>query len=171
MDLSELCDYIYANRDKIAVRVNIGGQLFIKYLFELPAELAILHTLNFVREWHKSGRIPHHVVKPTVPPPGGFWGEVPPPAQAPVDPVAAGQGLATGLKWERLSGGRSRCACCGCDIPSGGVIVWVPDGVHRTMTEAQVTELCRLNALNGHWSGWCLQCAPRNEENRAKAAK
>lgn len=89
----------------------------------------------------------------------GHFREVPPPAQAPVQSRAAELGLPDGLRVETSRSGGWRCACCGSMQRGETDQVWVPDTVQRHDPAWSVTEACRRNAYNGHFSGWCLGCA------------
>lgn len=93
----------------------------------------------------------------TQPEHGGRWVEVPPPAKAPVDEIAALLGLCSGLRAERNS--QYRCASCSKMQPDGSWLIWVSDSVRRGDPAWSVTEAARRNAFNGHSSGWCLACA------------
>lgn len=94
---------------------------------------------------------------------GGGWKfePVPPPAKAPVQELAESLGVCVGLRVEKSLGGQWRCACCSRMQPAGTWLVWVPDSVRRGDPSWSVTEAARVNAFNGHSSGWCLSCAPK----------
>jgi hypothetical protein len=84
--------------------------------------------------------------------------EVPPPTTAPVDDIAETLGLCDGLRpWK--ADHQSRCSNCDQMQRSNSWMVWVPDSVKSSDPDWSVTEACRLNAYNGHSSGWCLKCA------------
>lgn len=84
--------------------------------------------------------------------------EVPPPAKAPIDEVAAMHGLPNGLRVYASEGG-CRCANCSTWQNPGAPMVWVPDSVQPSDSRDSVTEQARLMAFNGCSSGWCLSCA------------
>lgn len=91
---------------------------------------------------------------------------VPPPDHAPVDEIGETLGLCDGLRAKR--GERMyRCAQCGVMQEPNAWQVWVPDRVRKNDPDWAVTEAARLNAFNGHFSAWCLSCAPK----KPKAAK
>lgn len=83
---------------------------------------------------------------------------VPPPEKAPIQSLAAELGLCNGLQAEQRDS-QSRCSCCAQMMPKGSWLVWVPDSIRRGDPSWAVTEAARENAFNGHWSGWCLDCA------------
>ena len=83
---------------------------------------------------------------------------VPPPKVTPVDPVAFELGLLPGLRARKHD---QSFRCSGCHKLRSGWLVWVPDGVRRGDDPAEVSEMCRLNARNGHSSAWCLDCSQR----------
>lgn len=89
----------------------------------------------------------------------GSWRLVPAPAPAaaPVQGAAENLGLCRGLRAERNN--QFRCDACGRMRPNGSWLVWVPDSVRKNDPDWSVTEASRLNAFNGHLSGWCLACA------------
>jgi hypothetical protein len=91
--------------------------------------------------------------------------QVPPPAKAPWHEIGETLGLCEGLRPER-SDHQFRCAACHKMQPSGSWMVWVPDIVRRKDPDWSVTEAARLNAYNGHLSGWCISCAPKTPESK-----
>lgn len=83
--------------------------------------------------------------------------EVLPPAEAPVQELAASMGLIDGLRAQRTD--REFC-CASCfKMSVQGWQVWVPDRVRREDAPASVTEQCRRRAFNGSFSAWCVSCA------------
>jgi hypothetical protein len=82
---------------------------------------------------------------------------VPPPAEVPVDQIAETLGLLPGLRAEKdRSGGR--CGNCH-QFRTDAWLIWVPDTASLSDSAQSISEQCRMNAFNGHSSGWCLQCA------------
>lgn len=86
--------------------------------------------------------------------------EVAPPERAPVHQIAETLGLCDGLSAERAKS-QFRCANCDQMQCAGSWQVWVPDGVRKADPLWSVTETARRRALNGSWSGWCFDCAPK----------
>lgn len=86
---------------------------------------------------------------------------VPPPEEAPVQATAESFGLVAGLSVRDNMGGGWRCSCCSKMQTADALLVMVPDSVRRGDSAESVTEACRINAWNGHHSGWCLDCAPK----------
>ena len=84
---------------------------------------------------------------------------VPPPKKVVPDDVGEKLGLLPGLRAKRDSGGR--CSECGCWRSDGDWLVWVPDSVEMRDSESEVIEQIRVNTYNGHFSGWCLDCAKK----------
>lgn len=87
--------------------------------------------------------------------------EVPPPKKAPIDQIAETMGLVNGLKVERNQFNPFRCASCGSFIKKGEWTVLVPYGVRYGDDAKDVEEAARLSAFNGHFTSWCLSCAPK----------
>lgn len=86
--------------------------------------------------------------------------EVPPPKMAPENPTAKALGLSRGLRVEK-GRGQFRCANCSQMQPDGAMLVWVSDGARIGDPGWSIEERERLNAYNGHGSGWCLSCAQK----------
>lgn len=57
--LDELCDYIIKYADDIYVRENINGKWGSYALSEIPAMLALKHTIG----WIKEGVVPHRIIR------------------------------------------------------------------------------------------------------------
>ncbi len=95
---------------------------------------------------------------------------VPPPDKAPVQSEAQEIGLVRGL---RVSPATSsyRCASCRRMRQEGSPMVHVPDSVQRGDPAWSVEEACRQNAFNGTFSGWCLECAPKQPASETPQAR
>lgn len=81
---------------------------------------------------------------------------VPPPQSPPIQDLADELMLLPGLRAVEKSKPFG-CSCC--HGLKTGHMVWVPDGIRKGDDPALVTEICRIAAYNGSWSGWCLKCA------------
>lgn len=86
--------------------------------------------------------------------------EVPPPDVVPIDATAEALGLCRGIKVEKSSS-QFRCSNCNKMQPGGSLFAWVADGVKIGDYRWSIEENERLNAYNGHGSGWCLRCVQR----------
>lgn len=95
--------------------------------------------------------------------------EVPPPKEAPWHEIGETLGLCKGLRPQRTDS-QYRCAACSKMQPPGSWMVWVPDSVRRGDPAWSVIEAARLNAYNGHLSGWCITCAPKAEAPKVAAS-
>lgn len=86
--------------------------------------------------------------------------KVPAPTRAIVHDLAETLGLCAGLRAERYND-KFSCTTCHRLYAKGNWLVWVPDSVwlSRNLPTELVTEACRQNTYNGHWSAWCLACA------------
>ena len=87
--------------------------------------------------------------------------EVPPPKDAPINPVAVNLGLLSCMKVHNSSNGAYRCCNCNKMQPSEMPLVEVPDEVRMGDPIWSIIEAYRTNAYNGYFSGWCISCAKK----------
>lgn len=78
-------------------------------------------------------------------------------------------GIMNGLRYEDNCGGY-RCANCGQMQPPHSGMVYVPDGILKSDPAWAVKEAIQRTRFNGHFSGWCLKCAPKEESPKATAS-
>lgn len=92
---------------------------------------------------------------------GWSFQQVPPPVAAPIQNRAQELGLCDGLRVKLSRHGGWRCSECRQMQRDRAEQVWVPAGVLAHDPAWSVTETCRRNTYNGHFSAWCLPCARR----------
>jgi hypothetical protein len=85
---------------------------------------------------------------------------IPPPSVAPRNSRGETLDLVQGLNVS-ASIRQFRCGNCHKMQPTGSEQVWVPDGVAKDDPAWSVEESCRISAYNGHFSAWCVRCAPK----------
>ncbi len=57
-----------------------------------------------------------------------------------------------------------RCAECSKMQPNGSLLYYVPDGVRKTDDPELVREIVERHRFNGHGSGWCAKCVPKEPQ-------
>lgn len=76
------------------------------------------------------------------------------------DEMAAKLNVITELT-PHLSRSDYRCGECGVMQPSGSLQYFVPDGMRRKDDAERFKERVRATRYNGHSTGWCSSCAPK----------